>query len=126
MAEQIWYLAYGSNTSLSYFVSRFESAHPEDPVPWTAESWTWLPHELYFAGSSRTWDGSAVAFLSLDRSSDSRALGRAYLIDRRKFDEVLDAEHLSIPQEWDFDIQELRVGAWCPLPTPAKYNAVLR
>jgi hypothetical protein len=125
MAE-IWYVAYGSNMSRSYFVSRFQGVHTADPIPWTAETWNWLPHELYFAGSSRTWGGSAVAFLSLEASSESQAVGRAYLIDRSKFDEVLDAEHLSIPQEWDLDIEDLRVGAWCPLPTPAKYNAVLR
>jgi hypothetical protein len=126
VAEQLWYVAYGSNTSISYFASRFKSVHPDDPVPWTEAAWTWVPYDLYFAGSSRTWDGSAVAFLALAESPGSRSLGRAYLVDRNRFDEILDAEHLSIPLEWDYEIEELPIGTWCPLPTPAKYNAVLR
>jgi hypothetical protein len=126
VAEQLWYVAYGSNTSLSHFASRFKAVYPPGTVPWTRTTWAWLPHELYFAGSSRTWHGSAVAFLSLLESADARSIGRAYLVDRSKFDEILDAEHLSIPQEWDYDIQKLKIGTWCPLPTTAKYNAVLR
>jgi hypothetical protein len=126
MADEVWYVAYGSNMSPAYFASRFESACSTDRLPWAAETWTSLPHDLYFAGASRTWAGSAVAFISLEKSSESKTAGRAYLVDQAKFNAVLDAEHLSIPHEWDFDLHELRVGAWCPLPTAAKYNAVLR
>lgn len=123
--DRLWYVAYGSNTSLEYFASRFDAERDAEPV-WNDESWVELPYALYFASSSQTWNGSAVAFVSLDRSEAARTVGRAFLIDRDSFDDVLAAEHLGIAHTWDFDVGELRVGAWCPVPTRAKYNAVLR
>jgi hypothetical protein len=123
-----WYVAYGSNTSLAHFTSRFVG-FPE----WAGEfargdEWVWVPYEMYFASSSQTWGGSSVAFVSLDRTSDptSATAARAYLLDDEKFDAVLAAEHASIPLEWAFDVAQMSVGTWCPLPTRAKYNAVLR
>jgi hypothetical protein len=121
--NRLWYIAYGSNTSSAYFASRFDD--PPDRI-WEGETWTWFPHELYFAGTSQTWNGSPVAFVSLERSEHAQTLGRAFLIDREKFGTVLAAEHLRIPHEWDYDMLELEIGAWCPLPTRAKYNAVIR
>ena len=126
MSRQLWYVAYGSNTATRYFTSRFEGADVPPGDLWTRETWTWLPYELYFAGFSRTWNGSAVAFVSLNRSEGARTAGRAYLVDEDRLDVVLAAEHLSIPNTWAYDIGLLPQGSWCPLPTPAKYNALLR
>src|SRR5215831_8719885 len=126
MGRQLWYVAYGSNISTRYFSSRFSDVGGARGKIWHGESWIWLPYQLYFATSSRTWEGSAVAFLSLEYSSSARSVGRAYLINAEEFAEVLAAEHGAIPLEWDFDLSSLPVGKWCPLPTRAKYNAVLR
>src|SRR5439155_15221162 len=97
----------------------------EEPL-WEGETWVWLPHEIYFASSSQTWGGSAVAFICLERTEARPTLGRAFLVGRERFDAVLAVEHLRIPLAWDFDVHDLDVGSWCPLPTKAKYNAVLR
>jgi hypothetical protein len=121
----LWYVAYGSNTSSRYFTSRFDEQARAGQI-WDEETWATLPHELYFAGSSRTWHGSSVAFVALEQSEEVHTHARAFLVDRDKFDAVLAAEHLWIPLEWDYDILALGVGSWCPLPTSAKYNAVLR
>jgi hypothetical protein len=122
--SNLWYVAYGSNTSARYFRSRFDGVDDAHRI-WSSERWVWLSRELYFAGRSQTWAGSAVAFVSLWEST-ARTLGRAFLIEQDALDSVLTAEHLRIPQAWTFDALELPIGGWCPLPTRAKYNAVLR
>lgn len=123
VSQPIWYIAYGSNLSAEHFASRLSEQTPA--AGWEDEAWVWMPHELRFGGSSRTWDGSAVAFVSL-RSRGRNTLGRAYLIDRQLLDDVLAAEHLQIAQTWEFDVLQLPISGWCPLPTRAKYNAILR
>lgn len=120
--SELWYVAYGSNTSTAYFAERLG----HETSRWRRDVWVWLPYELYFGGSSQTWDGSPVAFISLTRSDDERTLGRAYLMARSALDSVLEAEHLRIATTWDFDVLQLPAGGWCPIPTRAKYNAVMR
>jgi hypothetical protein len=126
MPDELWYVAYGSNMSPTYFASRLPPAENSAGNPWKAEQWVWLRHDPYFASSSQTWDGSPVAFVSLHAQADGGTPGRAYLIDRDRFADLIAAEHRADRLKWDFDIFSVRPESWVPLPTRAKYNAILR
>jgi len=87
--DYIWYASYGSNLSRERFLCYIKGGVPKytakkysgcldkaDPIE---ERPITLFYELYFAKSSPTWCGSAVAFIK-SRKSDSVTLGRCYLI----------------------------------------------
>lgn len=126
MPQVIWYVAYGANTDISYFVTSSDDTGLPGPA-YADHRWTSLPHQLYFASRSQKWQDSAVAFVSIERTSGCGALGRAYLIDLPRFKVILHAEHGGIPLKGPLpELISMEPGQWCELPTPAKYNAILQ
>jgi hypothetical protein len=126
MPEIMWYVAYGANTHIPYFLTSFEGTDLAIPA-YRGHTWATLPHQLYFASRSQKWQGSAVAFVSLEKTSDYGAIGRAYLVDLPGLKVVLRAEHGGIPPRGPLpDFSSTEPGQWCELPTSAKYNAILR
>jgi hypothetical protein len=51
-----------------------------------------IPHELYFAKSSSKW-GGGVAFIGLNQENRNMTRGRAYLITKEQFTEVVKQEN---------------------------------
>jgi hypothetical protein len=124
----LWYVAYGSNTSGERLLAYLE---PGTPQP--AHRWLWMPHALYFAGHSARWDGG-VAFVELTPSGDPRTTrARAHALTRGQFERVLQGENGMRDIGWTGWVTDVPVGGWTRLPvspggsaTAGKYNAVLR
>ena len=94
LAAFAWYVAYGSNLSSSRF-GRY-LARCRDPSP----PWRWapveVPHRLVFARTSATWGGGGVAFLDPSPTPGAATLGRAWLVTREQFADVL-AQECGLP-----------------------------
>lgn len=115
--DLVWYVAYGSNLCAARLACYLDGGTPvggrratigaRDPSPprdWRRVS---LPHPLWFGGPSRTWRGGP-AFLDVDRAGG--AVGRAWLISREQFADVLAQENGRPPGTVDLDEPHLRAG----------------
>ncbi len=97
----MWYVAYGSNLLAERFVTYLEGgrargrtrAHPgaRDATRWRADHPVELPHRMHFAGTSRWWGGGGVALVD-PQAGHHPSRGRAYLITRQQFEDVLAQE----------------------------------
>lgn len=95
----LWYASYGSNMSRARFACYLEGGSlpgttrvyegARDTRPPADERALWLDGDVYFAHDSTVW-GGGVAFL--DPDAEGRAAGRAYLIEREQFLDVIDQE----------------------------------
>jgi hypothetical protein len=100
--DLVWYAAYGSNLLEERFLYYLEGGvlpearikHPgaRDPRPPRADRALLLPYRLFFAQQSRPW-GGGVAFLDSRRQDDAGAWGRAWLISRGQFEDVVRQEN---------------------------------
>lgn len=105
MTEQkyLWYASYGSNLSIERFLCYVKGGIPEgshfnykgcddksDPL--AIES-IQIPHQMYFAKSSVTWNGGGVCFLNHLESLKYNTLGRMYLITVEQFLDVVKQEN---------------------------------
>ena len=98
MEKYIWYVCYGSNLLLERFMcyltgKGLEAYHlAPDNKPCSNQSSpkdikvVEIPHNIYFALTSQTWNGAGVCFLN-DKGS-GRCVGRAYLITEEQFNFV--------------------------------------
>lgn len=121
----MWYVAYGSNTrweGLRRYLGP-AAARPES-------RWCRIPHALYFAGTSRRWDGG-VAFVTLAAGPPSAA--RAWRITTEQLHAVAAAENGTPDLPPPPDPAGVAVGHAALLPvTPGgggalgKYDALLR
>ncbi|MBR0574981.1 gamma-glutamylcyclotransferase [Proteiniclasticum sp. BAD-10] len=92
----VWYAAYGSNLLEERFLCylqgtafRGQGRAPEscsDPSIPRAKMLCRIPHDVYFAQTSSSWEGRGVAFL--DGTKPGKAYGVAYLITREQFDHL--------------------------------------
>ncbi len=99
--EMVWYVAYGSNLLAERFVTYLEGGRPDgrahahqgarDRTRWRTDRPVEVPHRLHFAGTSRWWGGGGVALVSA-RVGGQPTRGRAYLITREQFQDVLAQE----------------------------------
>lgn len=114
MSDLVWYVAYGSNLLLERLACYMLGGKPpgatrsmagaRDPSPPLAEGAQFLPHRLYFARNSRTWQGGGVAFVDPEPDPAVQTLGRRYLITREQFEDLLRQENvepeLDLPATW--------------------------
>jgi len=92
--DLVWYVAYGSNLSsarFSWYVDRCRDTTP--PRRWAAIE---APHRLLFARTSARWEDAGVAFLDPVPTPGVRTLGRAWLLTREQFADVL-AQECGLP-----------------------------
>jgi len=92
--DLVWYVAYGSNlswTRFSWYLDRCRRAAP--PRRWAAVE---VPHRLLFARTSARWEGGGVAFLDPAPTEGVRTLGRAWLLGRDQFADLL-AQECGLP-----------------------------
>ena len=94
----VWYVSYGSNLDpLAGWGTYLGGGTPDgghftyrgarDPSPPRARRPCRVPHDLYFAGESRTW-GGGIAFLDHEHVSPAPTLGHAYLVTAEQFEDV--------------------------------------
>lgn len=90
----VWYVAYGSNLSSARFARYLAGCRDSTPP------WRWAPvevaHRLLFARTSERWEGGGVAFLDPEPTVDAHTLGRAWLVTREQFADVL-AQECGLP-----------------------------
>lgn len=113
MRADVWYVAYGSNLCRGRFRCYLEGgrpagsgrAHPpsRDPSPPADDRPVVLPHRLYFAGRSTSWDGGGVAFVDPEPGG-GEAPARAYRVTREQLADVYAGENglepgLVVPDE---------------------------
>ncbi|MDP7265807.1 MAG: hypothetical protein QGH39_09665 [Candidatus Thermoplasmatota archaeon] len=103
MNEYVWYASYGSNLLRERFMCYIKGGRPEgstttykgctDKQPPLRDKRITIPHELYFAKESDTWENKGVAFIRSTKDSDAKTLGRMYLITREQFTQVVRQEN---------------------------------
>lgn len=126
----IWYVAYGSNIDDERF-ARYLNVEKEDPrVSGHDRRWIDLAHELYFAGTSKTW-GGPVAFLSLLRDSTVETTGLARLLPPEDLEQIARRENGARIGSRVLPSDLPEIGHWIRLAVPqddvkGKYNALLR
>ena len=117
MNEYVWYASYGSNLLRERFMCYIKGGRPEGTTttykgcsnkePPIVDKRITIPHELYFAKESDTWEQKGVAFIRSTKDSDAKTLGRMYLITREQFTQVVrqengrDPEHKSIQIDFE-------------------------
>ena len=117
MNEYVWYASYGSNLLRERFMCYIKGGRPEGTTttykgcsnkePPIVDKRITIPHELYFAKESKTWENKGVAFIRSTKDSDAKTLGRMYLITREQFTQVVrqengrDPEHKSIQIDFE-------------------------
>jgi len=85
-----WYVAYGSNLSAVRFRRYLDRCRdPAEPWRWAAVE---VPHRLLFARESNHWGGGGVAFLDPAPTPGAGTRGRAWLLTRAQFADVLAQE----------------------------------
>jgi len=90
----VWYVGYGSNLSSDRFGRYLDRCRDRiRPWRWAAVE---VPHRLLFARASTTWGGGGVAFLDPEPTFGTRTLGRAWLLTRGQFADVL-AQECGLP-----------------------------
>jgi len=93
----VWYVSYGSNLDPDRLGTYLGGGTPtgghftyrgaRDASPPQARRPCRIPHDLYFAGESRTW-GGGIAFLDHEHIAPSPTLGHAYLVTAEQFEDV--------------------------------------
>jgi len=91
--KQVWYVAYGSNLCKKRFMVYIDGGScPENgkeyegcanKTPPLDDKPVLIPHELYFGGSSTSWEKKGTAFI--DANKFGITLSRAYLITEEQF-----------------------------------------
>jgi hypothetical protein len=111
MSERlVWYASYGSNLCQARFMRYITGGRPpgvshshggaRDKRPPRADMGLALPHQLYFAGTSKVWNGSPC-FVDTDVTPGAFSHARAYLIGWEQFEDIVAQENgrLSVPIE---------------------------
>ena len=103
MEDLVWYASYGSNLLYDRFMCYINGGTPEgsskrcegcsDRTPPQDRKSITIPHELYFAENSRSWEGKGVAFVKSQRNENFQTLGRMYLITREQFVQIVRQEN---------------------------------
>ena len=88
----VWYVAYGSNVSTARF-QRYLDDCP-DPTPARRSVAGVLRHRLFFAYSSRQWEGGGSAFVD-PADTGAETLVVAHLVTEAQFLHVLAAENVA-------------------------------
>ena len=103
MEDLVWYASYGSNLLYDRFMCYIKGGTPEgsstrcegcsDKTPPQDRRPITIPHELYFAENSSSWEDKGVAFVKSERDLNAQTLGRMYLITREQFVQIVRQEN---------------------------------
>ncbi len=106
----VWYFSYGSNMLFERFklyivggnsplVGRSYVGCSNKNLPNKIE-FLKIPHELYFAKSAPFWDGGAIAFIKSKPSASKFSYGKAYLISKDQFFEIINQENTQFSSKY--------------------------
>lgn len=97
--EQVWFAVYGSSLlseRFAYFleggtIPGLDIRHPgaRDPAPPLADRALFIPHRLFFARRSPSWQRAGIAFLASTREEEAQTWGRAWLITRTQAEDLV-------------------------------------
>jgi hypothetical protein len=129
----IWYAGYGSNLCAERFRCYIASGIPPgrtDPsrgardrsLPRRDRPLD-IPHPLYFTGTAGSWGGSPC-FVDTRPSPDGPTRGRAYLITREQFEDVVAQENGRATSPIALDLTGLTAGESVRLG-PGRYETLL-
>jgi histone deacetylase 6 len=126
----VWYACFGSNILLERFDCYLKggriagmaadmpgASDPSPPERWA--TWESVPHRLFFAHSSPTWNGGGVAFVDVDELAEE-GMGttfRLYRVTLAQFNSVL-------AQENGMDDETFRADPACVPVTPEEADAM--
>jgi acetylornithine deacetylase/succinyl-diaminopimelate desuccinylase-like protein len=106
----VWYATFAAGLSKANFMHYIAGGTPEgakrtytgcrDKSEPLKDAFISLPYELYFAGTSRVWEGS-LATLDVTRTANARTIARAYLIT------VEQLEDLAAQENWHHETLRL-------------------
>lgn len=112
----VWYACYGSNICQDRFLCYINGGTPagakkhfvgcEDKTQPKGSKPFEIPHEIYFAKRSVTWDGGGICFLHPEKS-EATFLGRIYQISISQFKDLVRQE-LIFDGVIKIDFEELR------------------
>jgi hypothetical protein len=108
---KVWYACYGSNLLKERFNCYIGGGRPANAkrvypgctnktLSEKSKGIT-INGELYFAKSSKTWSGGGAGFIKSNFDTNTKTLGRMYLITQQQFIDLVQQE---IKLEGDFDI----------------------
>lgn len=98
-----WYASYGSNMLEQRFLCYIVGGRHEGnfKIHTSCENKTLpiankpisIPHDLYFAKTSKNWNHGGVAFLNPSENKDASTLGRRYLIKKSQLIDIVQQEN---------------------------------
>jgi hypothetical protein len=131
--DLVWYASYGSNLSAARFRCYIEGGIPpgtmrpsrgaRDRTPPRDDRPLDLPHRLYFAGHSKTWNGSPC-FIDTVESPATPTHARAYLITWEQFEDVVAQENGRSTSPIDLELGDLAAGSSIHLG-PGRYENMI-
>jgi hypothetical protein len=129
--SMVWYVSYGSNLDPDRLGTYLGGGTPDgghftyrgarDASPPRARRPCRVPHDLYFAGESRTW-GGGIAFLDHEHVSPAPTLGHAYLVTAEQFEDVAAQE--TGREHAEVEVAEVRSAGSVTLG-PGRYDRVV-
>ncbi|TBW27077.1 hypothetical protein [Gramella sp. KN1008] len=132
--NEIWYACYGSNIREERFMCYINGGIPPGAVrnfagcadktkPGESRKIS-IPHEMYFAKESVTWNGGGICFLKPKEDSNIETLGRPYLINSGQFKDLVRQE-LKFEGELIIDFKRLVKDGFYNCMTDGRYGLLL-
>lgn len=132
--NEIWYACYGSNIRERRFMCYISGGTPPGAVrnfvgcsdkrkPKESRKIT-IPHEMYFAKKSVTWNGGGICFLNAEKDENVETIGRTYLITAGQFKDLVRQE-LKFEGEITIDFKELVAKGFYNCMTDGRYGLLL-
>lgn len=132
--NEIWYACYGSNIREERFMCYINGGTPPGAVknfkgcsdktkPKDSRKIS-IPHEMYFAKESVTWNGGGICFLKPEADENVETLGRTYLINSHQFKDLVRQE-LKFEGEIIIDFEKLMEDGYYNCMTNGRYGLLL-
>lgn len=129
----VWYCSYGSNISEKRFLCYIVGGQPEgskthyigsrDKSPPISSVETYIDSELYFAKSSKTWDGGGVGFIR-DDFGHGKTIAKMYLITEDQFIDVIKQEN-NLTELPNIDFNKLSIDGQLIIKEVKWYNKLI-
>lgn len=130
----LWYASYGSNILYERFRcyveggqitgnSRVYEGCRNTQPPRDARNIR-IPHQLYFAKQSQSWNGGGVCFVRHQRDRTAETLGRMYLITREQFEDVVRQESNTL-ENFTIDYSDLNEKGFSDLIPNVWYGRMI-
>ncbi|MDX1762558.1 MAG: hypothetical protein R3218_10430 [Christiangramia sp.] len=132
--SEVWYACYGSNIKEERFLCYISGGTPpgalkhflgcSDKTEPKESGSISIPHEMYFAKESPTWNGGGICFLHPEKDENIETLGRRYLITSGQFVDLVRQE-LKFEGEIHIDFEELIEKGYYDCMSDGRYGMLL-